>query len=65
MTTPTIIETTIAHGENRYKLHRDGTWSALMFGSFMNQKCPGLTWRWVAVPADKIPQEVKKAAGVK
>ena len=57
-----VIGKTIADGQNRYRLHADGSWSTLMFGAFPHQKQPGLIWRWVNIPETHVPERVKKAA---
>lgn len=54
-----VVSKIISQGKNRWRLNEDGSWSILMFGSFPFQKSPGLTWKWVDVPENKVPEEVK------
>jgi hypothetical protein len=57
-----IINTTIAYGNNRYRLDVSGNWMCLMFGTFGpdDHGVPRHAWR--PIPADKVPADVKAVA---
>lgn len=55
-----VIGKTIEHNGAIYKKHDDGSYTVWAFGSFPFQKAPGLIWKEVAIPVDKVPKEVKE-----
>jgi len=57
------VKKTIAYGKQRYRVDGSGNWQALMFGSHGPNDPPvGLSYKWCRIPADKVPDEVKKLA---
>ena len=56
---PKVIERTIAYGVQSYKT--DGkNWKVLMFGTY-SPACKGIpSWRYMPIPAEKVPSEVRK-----
>ncbi len=58
-----ISEKTISHGNQRYRTDLKGSWQVLMYGSHGPNDPPvGLSWKWRHIPAERVPDEVKKAA---
>ncbi|MCK5450369.1 MAG: hypothetical protein KAI70_01240 [Candidatus Omnitrophica bacterium] len=58
-----ITGKTISHGRQTYRTDMEGHWQVLMFGSHGPNDPPvGLSWKWRHIPADKVPNEVKKMA---
>lgn len=55
-----ICERTISLGKNRYRIHSDGSWSSLHWGWYPNGG-DRPSYRWMSIPKDKVPEEVKKA----
>ena len=59
---PEIIERTIKYGEGRYKISSNGSWQVLTFGSHGPNDPPvGLSYKWYPIPADRVPDEVKRS----
>jgi hypothetical protein len=57
----TVCEKTIAWGKNRYRVDTKGNWQCLVFGSHSPNDPPvGLSWKWISIPENKVPDEVKK-----
>lgn len=56
----TISSQTITLGNSYWKHYPDGTWQTLMYGSFPNQGCSGLVYRWSWIDSSKVPKEVKE-----
>ena len=57
-----VVSKTVRHGQQHWRLNADGSWSVLAFGSF-GPEDRGLRYGWIGVPAEKVPPEVKNAAG--
>ena len=56
-----ISEKTISCGKNRYRVDTNKNWKCLVYGSHGPNDPPvGLSWKWVNIPKDKVPKEVKK-----
>lgn len=57
----TICEKVIAWGVQRYKTNGKD-WMVLMFGTY-SPACKGIpSWRYMPIPEDRVPKEVKQQA---
>ena len=54
---PKIISKTASYGNQTWRINFDGSYSALAFGSFLNQS--GLRHGWINVDKEKVPIEIK------
>ena len=62
-TEPQVCEKTISYGPQRWRVNSNGDWQVLMFGSHGPNDPPvGLSWKWVWISADRVPEEVKRLA---
>lgn len=59
---PEIIERTIKYGKGRYRISSDENWQVLTFGKHGPNDPPvGLSYKWYYIPANRVPDEVKRA----
>jgi hypothetical protein len=60
---PEVCGKTIAYGRQRWRVDANNNWQVLMFGSHGPNDPPvGLSWKWVWISADRVPEEVKRLA---
>ena len=58
-----VCEKTLAYGNQRYRVNKDGVWQVLMFGSWGPNDPPvGLSWKWGYIPKDRVPKKVREAS---
>ena len=57
----TVIGKIIAYGPQRYRSYGNGRWEVLMYGSHGPNDPPvGLSWKWMAIPENRVPDEVRR-----